>query len=209
MVSLLAHMLRCWLPLLLSHRSRNSTCQNQPQLLYLLRHFHFPLLPHPPLPLLAAVCRQTQLRCSPSRTHASVSAQNAGRKATQLRCADRLRSVLSAKGTTTNPLAYYRLPNASVCYARLTNIPSPVADDLNRNSFAPMVLCRRSSSSNDNQNRAKLNSGTRRSTHPLPINPKSSSGRMHMVRLLQTQAGAVLVANPSIATTATRNVVRS
>jgi len=190
-------MLRCWLPLLLFHHSQSSIYQSHHrQRLHQPRRFHFPLLLH-------LLHRQRQLHCSPSHTHASVSAQSAGQRATQLRHADQLRSVLSVRVTTTKSPAHYRLLNTAVCYAPLTNTPSLVADDSNRNSFAPMVLCRSNSSSNDNPNRNNNNNDTKRSTRrPFLVSNSSSSG---VVRSLQIHAGAVLVASTTAATMATRN----
>ena len=203
MALLLVPMPRYWLPLPLFHRLQNSIYQNQyRQLHQQRRRFHSPLLLH----LLLLLHRQRQFHCSPSRIHVSVCAQNAGRKATQLRRADQLRFVRSARVTTTKPPAHYRLLNAIVCYAPLTNTPSPVADDSNRNSFAPMVLCRSNSSSNGNNNRNRNNNSTKKSTRrPLLVSNSSSSGGSRVVRSLHIHAGAVLVASTTAATMATRN----
>ena len=200
MASLLVPMPRYWLPLLLFHRSQNFIYHNRHRQLHQpRRRFPSPLLLH----LLLLPHRQRQLHSSPSRIHASVCAQNAGRKATQLRRADQLRFVRSARVTTTKPPAHYRLLNATVCYAPLTNTPSPVADDSNRNSFAPMVLCRSNSSSNDNRNRN--NNSTKKSTRRPLLVSNSSGSSSRVVRSLHIHAGAVLVASTTAATMATRN----
>ena len=141
---------------------------------------------------------QLQRRCSPSATQRTALARNAGRRTTLLLPARHRHCAPSAKISTPNPLVHCQSINAVVCSAPPTNIASLVVVVSNLALFDAMTMAWILSNIVE----------TKGDLHRLLLVAlnSSSSSSSRMVRLLQSHAGAVLVANPATPTTVTRNV---